>query len=818
MISRFHISALSRCARFSRNSRFARYFIALLLCVVALALPATEVSFLFCYDPDKPEEPATRRILELSKTEPSLEPVKWGGLLLPGAGGRATFMLALAGGSAPDIYKAWFHILRHDVSQGFVYPLDEWFDGLTVEQFDSFPSNHDNRQTVKPSNHQTNLWDMVRCFDGHVWALPTPGIAYYGIVYRKDFVREAGFDPENPPRTWSEFAAWCRALTRPGRRAFAIENRPWGFLPWVQSANGDVIAENSDGEWQATFDSDAGVAAAEFLQSLVKDGVVRGLPTLTVADEVGNLFVGGEIAAVFGGEDLVRRLTETLNFPPELIGIMPFPAKDDGGRRVLQAHRHFYAMSESAGHRPKEERDMIFKCLTALASPELADEDVRRNVAEGRAMWCKPQDLERLGFTDELAALPPGIRGMYDDLERGEIIAVTEPWVGFWQAASDLIQRRFLGLLLSDAGPSLDCRAALHAITVDANKGLMFDSDKSEIEAKRPLAWCIVLGALCLVLGALCVRRCLVQRNQAPSTKHQAPLQEPSTRHLVPWLFLLPALASVLLWSYYPLIKGAIMAFQDYRIVGDSVWVGIDNFIRVASDAGFWKAWGRTLEYVGITLALGFVTPIVLAVMLCEIPRGKIFFRFLYFLPHLTSALVVTLLWKLMFDPTENGILNRVLATVGIERHSWLLDPAWAMVCCILPGVWAGAGISSLIYIAALSSLPQDYYEAAAIDGAGFLARLRHVTLPQISALMVINFVGAFIAAFQGMGSIFLLTFGGPGDATQVVSLQIWKEAYNNLRFSTATTMAWFLGTALIGFTYLQIRFLRRVEFRRATS
>ena len=231
----------------------------------------------------------------------------------------------------------------------------------------------------------------------------------------------------------------------------------------------------------------------------------------------------------------------------------------------------------------------------------------------------------------------------------------------------------------------------------------------------------------------------------------------------------------------------------------------------------FWTAWLRTFEYVAITLLLGFLTPILLAVMLCEIPRGKVLFRFLYFLPHLTSALVVTLLWKLMFK-ADDGILNQLLASVGVAPHDWLQDPAWAMVCCILPGVWAGAGISSLIYIAALGSLPQDYYEAAAIDGAGILARFRHVTFPQLAPLMVINFVGAFIASFQGMGSIFLLTFGGPGDATTVVSLQIWKEAYNNLRFSTATTMAWFLGVALIGFTYLQIRFLRRVEFRQAAA
>jgi multiple sugar transport system permease protein len=366
--------------------------------------------------------------------------------------------------------------------------------------------------------------------------------------------------------------------------------------------------------------------------------------------------------------------------------------------------------------------------------------------------------------------------------------------------------------LLSDAGRDFDCAAALRSITEDANRGLMFDSDKSRIDRARPYAR-VILG---VVVACLLVAFWLVRRSESAQKAPKGPENGSGKARLAPWLFLAPAVLSILLWSYYPLIRGAIMAFQEYHIVGAAKWAGLDNFIRVSTDPGFWMAWLRTFEYVGITLALGFVTPIILAVMLCEIPRGKVLFRFLYFLPHLTSALVVTLLWKLMFDPTENGILNQILMSVGLSRQSWLLDPAWAMVCCILPGVWAGAGISSLIYIAALGSLPQDYYEAAAIDGAGIFARFRHVTFPQLAPLMVINFVGAFIAAFQGMGSIFLLTFGGPGDATQVLSLQIWKEAYNNLRFSTATTMAWYLGVALIGFTYLQIRFLRRVEFRQA--
>jgi multiple sugar transport system permease protein len=769
-------------------------FLALLLILPAmLASAKTEVSFLFSYDPDHPEKPETRKIIDLAARDGGISPVRWGGLTLPGAGGRSTLMLSLAGGTAPDIYKAWFHILRHDIEQGFVYPLDEWLA--------------DGAEKVS----EGDLWDKVRSFDGHVWALKMPSVAYYGIVYRKDIVRSVGLDPASPPRTWKEFRNWCVKLTGPGRRAFAVENRPWGFLPWVQSAGGDVIDPEAK---RATFDSEACMKAAGFLQELVRLGVVRGMPVLTVADDLGQLFVSGEIVAVFGGEDLVQRLTEVLSFPSEHIGIMPFPAAEESLPRVLQAHRHFYAMSESVAGRPKEERDAVYRCLETLASSELADEEIKRNVAEGRSMWCRPEDLRRLGFSAEAEAMPEDVKTMYAELESGAVKAVTEPWVGFWQGVSDIVQRKFLGILLSGAGADFDYAQALREINDEANRGLMFDADSSRIEKARPYAR-VIVGAIAICL-LVCATLVFSSRR-----RESAPGEETSARpgfllRMRPIVFLAPAVLSIALWSYYPLVRGAVMAFQNYRIVGEAEWKGLDNFISVAIDPSFWMAWGRTLEYVVVTLLLGFITPVVLAVMLCEIPRGKVFFRFLYFLPHLTSALVVTLLWKLMFDPTENGILNQILASLGLSRQLWLQDPSQAMICCILPGVWAGAGMASLIYIAALGSLPQDYYEAAAIDGAGVFARLYHVTLPQLAPLMVINFVGAFIAAFQGMGSIFLLTFGGPGDATQVLSLQIWKEAYNNLRFSTATTMAWYLGVSLIGFTYLQIRFLRKVEFRQA--
>ena len=812
------------------------------MAAAAYAACATDVTFLMCYRPDHPEDPATKQILQFTAVRPEIRPFQWGGLTLPGGGGRAAFMLALAGGTAPDVYKAWFHILRHDIDEGFCYPLNEWLgedtdgDGKLSDAEAKWPGWKDVPQ----------LWRDVATKDGKVYAVPTPGFAYYGIVYRKDLVKAAGLDPENPPRTWDEFADWCRKLTfadknipgatvQRGQRAFAIENRPWGFLPWVGAAGGDVIRmskvesrmsdaesrmSNGNPKWEACFDSPECLRAAKFLQSLIADGVVRALPQLSMSNEVADMFVNGEIVSVFGGEDLVVYLTERLNFPSDQIGLMPFPAADESCRPVLQAHKHFYAMTEGVGRRPKEERDAVWACVEQLASGEVYDETVRKNVAEGRARWCLPADLKRLGFDEHLAEVPPGIRQMYDDLAAGKIRAVTEPYMGFWQAASDLVSRRFLGILLSDAGKDLDCASALKSISDDANRGLMFDADKARIEKARPVAR-VVLGVLviCVLVCVWLVMRAKGQRTEDKGQRvEDGGRKTKGGRRWLPWFFLLPAIVSIALWSYWPLIRGALMAFQDYRIVGAGTWEGLDNFIRVASDPGFWKAWGRTLQYVAITLALGFVSPVILALLLSEIPRGKVFFRTVYFLPHLTSALVVTLMWKMMFDPTENGMLNQMLAWFGVGRQAWLQDSAWAMTCCILPGVWAGMGTASLIYIAALGALPPDYYEAAAIDGAGIFARFRHVTLPQLLPLMVINFVGAFIAAFQGMGSIFLLTFGGPGDATNVLSLVIWKEAYNNLRFSTATTMAWFLGTALIAFTYLQIRFLRRVEFRQAAA
>jgi multiple sugar transport system permease protein len=267
-----------------------------------------------------------------------------------------------------------------------------------------------------------------------------------------------------------------------------------------------------------------------------------------------------------------------------------------------------------------------------------------------------------------------------------------------------------------------------------------------------------------------------------------------------------------------------LMAFQDYKIAGESKFVGLDNFIVLLLDSSFWMSIVRTCYFVFLNMLLAFCAPIILALLLSEVPRFRIFFRTLFFLPQMTSGIVIALMWKLMYNPTPSGFFNQLISIlnyipfVNIESQTWLQDPKLAMICCVLPTVWASMGMASLIYLAALHSVPNDLYEAADIDGAGLRQKLLKITLPSLLPLIIINFVGTFIGTFQNMGNIFLLTFGGPGEATTVIGLKIWIEAYNNLRFSMATSMAWIMGSLLIGLTFVQIQFLKKVEYKRASD
>ncbi|MFA6293705.1 MAG: extracellular solute-binding protein [Victivallales bacterium] len=565
-----------------------------------------------------------------------------------------------------------------------------------------------------------------------------------------------------------------------------------------------------------------GDRAIAFTPKDIITGVARG-QTEQRGTGAFDLLSRGEVAMVTWFVQDLNSIGSTTGLDSDLLSWFPFPAANSpGGRQVVQVQNHYVTMCESVGDRPKEERDKVWEVLTAITDQKVADDAVREKVLSGLARFVNPEDLKRLGLDDYLKDVPKGIRDNYARIASGDIAVFTEPYMGFWITMDNNINAQVLSLIIAETGDNFDYKAALNKIETDANSGLMFGRSEAELDRYRPTARIIftLLVIVIVVFFIMIVRSQLV----AVGSQHVTGSTRSVAHPLAPWLLLGPAVLLIGLWSYYPLLRGMVMAFQDYRIAGESRFVGLDNFISLALDSSFWMALVRTGYYVLLNMALAFCAPIILALMLSEIPVGKYVYRTFFFLPQVTSGLVIALLWKMMYEPTPQGFMNQLIGYlnmipfVDISSQTWLQDPKIAMLCCVIPTVWASMGMASLIYLAALKSVPEELYEAADVDGAGIFTKLRKITMPTLLPLIVINFVGAFIGTFQNMGNIFLMTFGGPGESTTVVGLLIWKEAYNNLRFSMATSMAWVLGSLLIGFTYLQIQFLKKVEFRKAES
>jgi multiple sugar transport system permease protein len=231
--------------------------------------------------------------------------------------------------------------------------------------------------------------------------------------------------------------------------------------------------------------------------------------------------------------------------------------------------------------------------------------------------------------------------------------------------------------------------------------------------------------------------------------------------------------------------------------------------------------------YVALTLLIGFFIPMFLAIGLNEIPKLKVFFRTVFFLPAMTSSIVIAFMWRQFYDKTDAGVLNALLAPIigffnglfhtGIEtKHDWLGDPTLAMLAVVLPGVWAASGPGSILYLAAMKNIPDERYEAADLDGANWVQKILWITVPGLKPLMLINLLGSFIAGFKAMENIFVLTAGGPLYSTHTIGLEVWTNAFMFLKFGYATAAAWVMGAILIGFTVIQIQNLMKMRFTTA--
>lgn len=272
------------------------------------------------------------------------------------------------------------------------------------------------------------------------------------------------------------------------------------------------------------------------------------------------------------------------------------------------------------------------------------------------------------------------------------------------------------------------------------------------------------------------------------------------------WLFVAPWLAGFILLVAGPMLASAVLSLTSWDIVSPAKWVGLQNYRQaLLNDPLVWHSLRLTTVYAVSAVPLQIALGLFLAVLLNQKIRFQSALRTIYYLPSVLAGVAVAILWRWIFS-TEFGLINVLLRSVGVDGPSWLRDPFWVIVSFVLMSLW-GVGGSMLINLAGLQSIPTELYEAAEVDGAGALRRFRVITLPMMSPVIFFNTVMGIIAALQIFTQPFIMTGGGPQNASLFFMLYLYDNAFTFFRMGYASALAWILFTYIMLLTLLVFRF-----------
>jgi len=272
--------------------------------------------------------------------------------------------------------------------------------------------------------------------------------------------------------------------------------------------------------------------------------------------------------------------------------------------------------------------------------------------------------------------------------------------------------------------------------------------------------------------------------NLSPSARREA---------IIFYLCVLPWFLGFIIFIAYPTGRSLYLSFTNYQIGREPVWSGMANFDRLVNDGDFWQSLRVTLLYVLGAVPGQSIIALGIAMLLAQKIRGISIWRTIYFLPSVISAVAIAVLWFYVFNP-EYGLVNTLLAAIGIDGPGWVFSEDWALITLIFMNWWTIGG-QMVIYLAGLKGIPDVLYEAVEIDGGGSWAKFRHVTIPMLSPVILFNLVLGFIGAFQIFEGPLVLTNGGPNKATLTYMLNLYRQAFEfgNLGYASALALVLFL-------------------------
>jgi multiple sugar transport system permease protein len=269
-------------------------------------------------------------------------------------------------------------------------------------------------------------------------------------------------------------------------------------------------------------------------------------------------------------------------------------------------------------------------------------------------------------------------------------------------------------------------------------------------------------------------------------------------------LFLAPSAIPLVYFTVYPMFSALWVSFHKWNLLSDMTWVGVGNYIDLIHDPLTQRAFLNSVLYIVGYFPLVYVGGLGLAIALNSAVPFRNFLRGVYFLPVVTSWIVVALVWRWLLNPS-GGVANYLLSLVGVQGPGWWTDPHWALPSIILASAWKDLGFVMVILLAGLQSIPQDLYEAARVDGAGWWARLRHITFPMLTPSTFFVTVISLINGFQVFDQVYAMTGGGPAGASTVVVERVYDLTFRYSQAGTASALSWMLFLLVLLVTVVQM-------------
>lgn len=270
---------------------------------------------------------------------------------------------------------------------------------------------------------------------------------------------------------------------------------------------------------------------------------------------------------------------------------------------------------------------------------------------------------------------------------------------------------------------------------------------------------------------------------------------------------LFPAVTVFGVFNIFPILYAAYLSLLNWDGLGQASFAGLANYLELIRRPDFWNSLAVTAYYAAGVTIFGLMAGLLIALGLNRGVHGLALYRSAYFTPVITATVAAGIVWTYLFDPV-NGPVNIGLRALGLKGPNWLAQPEWAMPAVIVVGVWKRLGFNMVIYLAGLQSIPREYHEAAAVDGAGLWAKFRHVTWPLLAPTTVLLAIMSLIDSFQVFDQVYVMTFGGPLGSTEVLGLYLYREAFRLFHLGYAAAVGWVIFFVVFLVTLLQWRVL----------